>query len=136
VVPAATATHAAKHEVVTPTGSSSTGPAANDGVYAGQVCYAATAKLEATCYQADGTVKGEKISGQWAMGGDLRATMFLTGEVSPAGDVTIEMHSQKPDGSPLAVINMAGKLHDGMISARGTFLRGRPATLEWRKTSR
>jgi class 3 adenylate cyclase len=107
----------------------------NDGVYSGQVCYGQTPKEPRRCYHAEGTVREGKITGQWLVAPEAGITMFLKGDVDASGAVTIEMHSQKPDGSPVATINLTGTLHDGLIDANGSFLRGRPATLNWRKTS-
>ena len=107
---------------------------ADDGVYSGQVCYGQTRKERQRCYRAEGTVLGGKITGQWLVAPEAGITMFLKGDVDASGGVTIEMHSQKPDGSPVATINLTGTLHDQTIDASGSFLMGRPATLNWRKT--
>ena len=109
------------------------GASANDGVYSGQVCYLQTPKEPRRCYRAEGTVRGGKITGQWLVAPGAGITMFLKGDVDASGGVTIEMHSQKPDGSPVATINLTGTLQDQTIDASGSFLRGRPATLNWRK---
>ena len=61
--------------------------------------------------------------------------MFLAGDVSSAGEVKIEMHSEQADGSRVATIDLTGTVHNGLISAQGSFLRGRSATLEWHKNS-
>ncbi len=107
----------------------------HDGVYSGQVCYGQTKKLATQCYRAEGTIRGPKITGQWPMGHDTGTTMFLAGDVAKSGDVKIEMHSEKADGSPVATINLSGTVHDGLLSARGNFLKGRAATLDWHKDS-
>ncbi len=106
-----------------------------DGVYSGQVCYGQTPQLPRLCYRAEGTIRGSKITGQWPMGQDAGVTMFLTGDVAPSGDVKIQMHSEKADGSWIAAIDLTGTVHDGAINTRGTFLKGRPATLNWQKNS-
>jgi len=116
------------------TRSAATGP--YDGVYSGQVCYGQTAKEKAICYHAEGIISGSKISGKWPIGHDKSVTMFLVGHVTPTGDVKIGMHSEKVDGSLLGVIDLTGKLSDGLIDARGNFRKGRPATLTWHKDSR
>ena len=110
------------------------GAGPHDGVYSGQICYGQTPKLPASCYHAEGTISGNKITGQWPMGKDTGITMFLAGDVAPSGDVKIEMHSKNADGSPVAAISMTGTLHEGLISAQGSFLKGRSATLNWRKS--
>jgi len=45
------------------------------------------------------------------------------------------MHSEKADGSRVATIDLTGTVHDGLITARGSFLKGRAATLDWHKNS-
>lgn len=107
--------------------------AAYDGVYSGQVCYGQTPKDPRRCYRAEGTVRGGKITGQWLVAPEAGITMFLKGDVNASGEVKIQMHSEKPDGSPVATINLVGTLHDSLIDASGSFLRGRPATLNWSK---
>jgi hypothetical protein len=69
------------------------------------------------------------------MGHDTGITMSLAGDVAMSGDVKIEMHSQNADGSPVATIDLTGTVHDGLITARGSFLKGRSATLDWHKNS-
>jgi hypothetical protein len=107
-----------------------------DGVYSGPVCYGETPKEPARCYRAKGTVSGGRITGQWALGRETGVTMFLSGDVAASGDVKMEMHSQKADGTPLATINLTGTLHNGLIDASGVFRMGRTATLNWHKNSR
>jgi class 3 adenylate cyclase len=36
-----------------------------DGVYSGEICYGKTFNLPARCYNAKGTIRGHKITGQW-----------------------------------------------------------------------
>ena len=101
-----------------------------DGIYAGQVCYEKIAALPHRCYHASGSVTGNKISGRWLIDkGPL--TMFMEGRVAPNGDVTITMHSDQPDGVRVATINLVGSIRTGTMLATGTFLRGRPASLDW-----
>ena len=127
-----TTSHAPAQRGAAATSAMGAGP--HDGVYSGQICYGQTPKLPASCYHAEGTISGNKITGQWPMGKDTGITMFLAGEVAPSGDVKIEMHSEKADGSHVAAINMTGTLREGLISAQGSFLKGRSATLNWRKS--
>jgi class 3 adenylate cyclase len=107
-----------------------------DGLYSGQVCYGQTPKEKAVCYHAQGIIRGGKISGKWPVGHDNAVTMFLVGHVTPSGDVKIGMHSEKADGSLLVVIDLTGKLSEGLMDARGSFRKGRTATLSWHKDSR
>jgi len=106
-----------------------------DGVYSGQVCYGKTPKLPNHCYQAEGTVLGNKLSGHWNMPGEREVTMHIEGDVQPSGDVTILMHSEDQDGARVATINMSGTIQEGSLVAAGAFERGRPANLNWRLTS-
>jgi class 3 adenylate cyclase len=124
--PAAPVTHV-RHGARAAGGSEAS---AFDGVYAGQVCYEKVAALPHRCYHASGNVSGNKISGRWLIDqGPL--TMFLEGRVAPNGDVTIQMHSDQPDGTRVATINLAGSIRNGTILADGRFLRGRPASIDW-----
>jgi class 3 adenylate cyclase len=101
-----------------------------EGVYAGQVCYEKFAAFPHHCYYAAGSVSGNKISGRWLIDKEP-LTMFLEGRVAPDGDVTIQMHSDQPDGVRVATINLRGTIRNGTIFATGKFLRGRPASLDW-----
>jgi len=107
-----------------------------DGTYSGPVCYGKTPNEPERCYSAEGTIRGDKITGQWAIAGDKGITMFMTGDIAASGDVQIEMHSQKADGAPVSSIDLTGTVHDGQIDASGRFKRGRKATLNWHKNSR
>jgi class 3 adenylate cyclase len=106
-----------------------------DGLYAGPVCYAKTKLEPERCARGEGTISGSKITGDWMSGANLRVPVFLVGEISPSGALKMELHSEKPDGSRLATIDMKGTIKDGEISADGAFLMGRPATLNWHKIS-
>jgi class 3 adenylate cyclase len=127
--PAAATAHGAK-----PRTSAEPSAGLFNGVYAGPVCYAETRKFPKRCVNREGTISGAKITGQWLEAPEAHVTMFLKGDVSPSGDVRIEMHSEKPDGTVVVMIDLAGTLHDGLIDASGSFLNGRPANLQWRKT--
>jgi len=113
------------------------GPGNFDGDYSGPICYGATKMEVARCYKAHGTIKGTKISSQWEMGHETKMIMILTGDVTPAGDVKIEMemHRDTADGERLATIDLAGTVRNGQINTSGTFRRGRTATLNWHKIS-
>jgi class 3 adenylate cyclase len=107
-----------------------------DGVYSGPICYGETKKLPERCYQAGGTIRGNKIASQWIMGHDKKANMVLAGDVTRSGDVTIEIDEfSQADGSRQATIDLAGTVHGGLINASGSFRRGRPARLNWHKIS-
>src|SRR6202050_375360 len=106
-----------------------------DGLYSGKICYVETVNLPARCYRAEGTILRQKITGQWAAP-EAGNTMFMAGDVATSGNVKIGMHTEKPDGTVVIVIDLTGTVHDGLITASGTFRKGRTATLNWQKISR
>jgi hypothetical protein len=59
--------------------------------------------------------------------------MHPAGGIAPGGDVTINMHGERTEGSHLAVIDLAGALQDGRIDAKDSFRDGRSVTLNWQK---
>jgi len=118
---------------VAPSATNAVSASPYDGVYSGPICYGQTPKFPRRCFNREGTMSGKKIAGQWLEAPEAGVTMFLTGDVAPSGDVKIEMHSQKPDGTIVVLIDLKGTLHDGLIDASGSFRRGRQATLKWRK---
>jgi hypothetical protein len=70
------------------------------------------------------------------MGTPKKVNMRLAGNVSKSHDVkiVIEMLSQA-DHSRVATIELTGTLRGGLLNASGSFLKGRPATLNWRRMS-
>jgi class 3 adenylate cyclase len=114
--------------------TSAAGAGRFDGSYAGQICYGETKKEPQRCYQAKGTISGSKIASHWTMGREKKVNMFLDGHVAKSGDLTIEIEMRsQADSSRLARIDLTGTLRGGLINASGSFLKGRPATLNWRK---
>jgi class 3 adenylate cyclase/flagellar basal body-associated protein FliL len=102
-----------------------------DGIYGGQICYGPSPADPARCFRAQAVLQKGRFSGQWP--GRPGVTMYLTGDVTPTGDVTIHMHGKRADGSRGAVMDLAGTLQNGQIDAKGSFLDGRSVTLNWRK---
>jgi class 3 adenylate cyclase len=113
--------------------AASTGP--YDGVFEGPVCFEETLKEARRCFHGLGVIKGNEIKGQWPMGKDTGVTMFLQGEVSNEGDVKMEMHSEKSDGSRLITADFTGWIHDRLFDANGKLRMGRPATIHWHKST-
>ncbi|MGB8485841.1 MAG: hypothetical protein WCD67_06185, partial [Xanthobacteraceae bacterium] len=114
-------------------GSGATNVTAVDGMYAGPVCWGDGPQGDpARCFRAQAAVSQGKIAGQWP-GRDPGVTMYLWGDVSPAGDVTIRMQTRRADGYPMATVNLTGTLRDGRLDATGAFANGRSAQLNWRK---
>ncbi len=107
-----------------------------DGVYSGPICYGKTQDLPERCYPAKGAISGGKIDGHWTMGSEKKVIVLLARDVARSGDVKIQIEIRnEADGSRQATINLNGTLRDGLIDASGSFLKGRPATLNWRKNS-
>ena len=114
-------------------GSGATNVNAVDGMYAGPVCWGDGPQGDpARCFRAQAAVSQGKIAGQWP-GRDPGVTMYLWGDVSPAGDVTIRMQTRRADGYPMATVNLTGTLRDGHLDATGAFANGRSAQLNWRR---
>jgi hypothetical protein len=107
---------------------------AADGLYAGPICYGPAAADPPRCFRAQATVSRGRIAGQWP-GRDPGVTMFLVGEVSGSGEAKIHMHAEKPDGTRISAIDLAGTLKDGRLDATGSFRNGRTASLNWRKSA-
>jgi adenylate cyclase len=108
-------------------------PAVADGLYAGPVCYGPTRLDPARCYRAQAVLSDGKIVGQWH-GREPVVTVFLAGEVSPAGAARIELHGEDADGTRLVTMSLAGTIRDGRLSASGAFEgKGRTVTIDWER---
>jgi len=104
-----------------------------EGIYSGQICFAETRKDAARCFHGEGTAAGSKLAGKWPMGKETGVVMNLTGHIAPSGEVEIEMHSKKADGTVLNNIFLTGTIQDGSMTAKGAFQMGRKVTLDWHK---
>ena len=104
-----------------------------DGLYAGPVCFGKTALEPSRCFRAEGTITRSKLIGKWVTGPKSNITMFLDGDVSPSGDLKIEMHSENSAGARIATIDLKGTVHERTLIADGTFRMGRPANINWQK---
>ena len=102
------------------------------GLYRGQICYGPGEAEPARCYRAQAVVLQNRISGEWP-GRSPGVTVYLSGRISPAGDVEIHMHGKRAVGSRVAVSDMIGKLRSGQIDAAGSFRNGRSVSLNWQK---
>lgn len=102
-----------------------------DGVYSGQTCFGPVRQGEGFCTNAQGILSKGKLSGRWS-GRMPGVTMYLTGEVSPSGEVQIQIQNEK-DGKPQGRAELTGSVHDGELSASGSFRTGRSARLAWHK---
>jgi hypothetical protein len=101
-----------------------------DGVYAGDVCLGPSPNGDpARCFRAKATVRDGKIVGGWP--GREGVTVKLTGEVSTMGDVKIEWHSERPDGSQFSRADLSGTIQNGHLDASGAFSSGRTLSINW-----
>ena len=143
--PAAT-THKAAPAVPKPPASAAAMPAAAGaavktaggasrfaGAYGGEICFDPTKTEPLRCFHAEGVIAGRKISGKWPVGRDTGITMFLEGDVSDAGDVRIELHTEKADGSRIITVDYNGSIIGNRLDADGKFRKGRGASLHWQK---
>ena len=69
-------------------------------------------------------------------GKEAGLTMILEGEVSDSGEVKMEMHSEKSDGSRVITVDFTGSIQDVRLDATGKFRMGRTATLNWHRSAR
>jgi hypothetical protein len=53
----------------------------------------------------------------------------LAGEVSTTGDVKIEWHSERPNGSQFSRANLSGTIQKGHLDANGAFFNGRTVSI-------
>jgi hypothetical protein len=58
--------------------------------------------------------------------------IYLTGEVSPSGQVQIHFHNER-NGRPQGKAELKGTLQNGEMIASGAFRNGRMMNLDWRK---
>ncbi len=103
-----------------------------DGVYTGPVCYGPSPNDPARCYRAEATLREGKIVGEWR-GRDPGVTVKLSGDVSAIGEVRIEMHAERADGSQFARATLSGTVQNGRLDASGFFFTGRTTSLSWRR---
>jgi class 3 adenylate cyclase len=108
----------------------------HDGAYSGQICYLAFRAEPLQCHDRAGTIRGDKITGEWLESAGRNVTMNLSGDIDPTGHVTILMHSQYPDGTGVSTINLSGTVHERVLDASGNSRRGRPVTIYWQKNSK
>ncbi|HKW94195.1 MAG TPA: hypothetical protein VJX92_20095 [Methylomirabilota bacterium] len=102
----------------------------NDGVYAGDVCLGPSPNGNpARCFLAKATVRDGKIIGEWPTREGV--TVTLAGEVSTMGDVKIQWHARRPDGSQFSRANLAGTIRNGRLDANGAFPNGRTVSVRW-----
>jgi hypothetical protein len=105
---------------------------AADGTYSGPLCLGDSRIDPARCFRAQATMTQGHLAGQWA-GRDPGLTVFLWGDIQPAGDLSLHMQTRKTDGSTVATANMTGTYRDGRIDANGAFLNGRTVQLNMHK---
>ena len=104
-----------------------------DGVYAGPVCYDPGPSDPARCYHAEAAVRDGTIVGEWR--GRDGVTVKLAGEVSTIGEVKVEMHAERSDGTQFAQANLSGTIENGRLDAHGAFLNGRALSFRWELTA-
>ena len=99
-----------------------------DGQYAGQLCYGAIASEAARCVRAQASIDKGHIDGRWT-GREGNLTTSVSGAVSAAGEVTLELHTENASGSRQTTVELAGTLKDGLLSTTGSLRNGRTASL-------
>jgi len=123
---------AAAPATATPSSPAATAPATAptglDGQYAGQLCYGISASEPARCFRAQATVDGGRIDGRWA-GREGNVVTVLTGTVSPAGEVKLEIHTDYLSGGRQTNAELSGAVKNGLLEASGSLRNGRTASL-------
>jgi len=99
-----------------------------DGVYAGPLCYGPIANEPARCCQAEVTIRDRTIVGEWR--GRDGVAVKVVGEVSTSGEVKMEMHAERMDGSVFGRANLSGTVENGRLEANGSFLNGRTVSFK------
>jgi class 3 adenylate cyclase len=115
-------------------GASAATGVALDGVYVGPICYGPAANDMPRCYRAQGVLAAGKFTGSW-LARDRRTSMVLSGLVSNAGDVNIEIRGElEGHDAWWSPISLSGSLREGKLDASGTFAgNGRSVTLSWQR---
>jgi len=121
-----------------PAAASAAGKTAPDvavfgGAYGGEICFDPTKTEPLRCFHAQGVVAGHKITGKWPVGRDTGITMFIDGDIDDVGEVKMELHTEKADGSRIITVDYKGAIVGNALDADGRFRMGRGATLHWRK---
>jgi hypothetical protein len=114
-----------------PTPDAATGPRANDGIYAGPVCYGAGPNAVARCFRVQATIVGSEITGQWGLENGYFTT--IVGTVSTDGSLQMEFHPHDGNGQRIGTANLVGTVAGGQLHAEGKFIGGRDATADWHR---
>lgn len=101
------------------------------GVFAGEVCYGPGPNDQARCFRGQAKIDNGRIEGRQT--GPLGNTVIFSGEIAPTGDVRMEVHTENADGVRQGTASLTGKLHDGVLEAKGTFRNGRTAEINWQR---
>ncbi|HVM80922.1 MAG TPA: adenylate/guanylate cyclase domain-containing protein [Stellaceae bacterium] len=102
-----------------------------DGLYAGEVCYGPGSNDQARCFRGQAKVGDGRIEGRHT--GQLGNTIVYSGEVKATGEVRIELRTENAEGTRVATADLTGKIHDGVLEAKGTFRNGRTAEINWQR---
>lgn len=102
-----------------------------NGKYSGQVCMGPYREEAARCYTAyNVNVRDGKISARYPAK-DPGNTNVITGEVTDAGDVRMEVNIENANGNHLVGARLSGKLKDGALIAQGDGFR--TYKVDWRR---
>jgi hypothetical protein len=57
----------------------------------------------------------------------------LSGRVSTAGDVEVEIHGETAERARIYTVDLRGAVRNGQLQASGFFRNGRTASINWHK---
>jgi class 3 adenylate cyclase len=102
-----------------------------DGRYGGQVCLGPMRGDEARCYQASGiSISGGRISAKYPAKVPGLSNV-ISGDVTPSGDVTMEVNIVNGEGGHLGTARLTGSLRNGQLIANGDGFR--TFKIDWRR---
>ncbi len=105
---------------------------AQDGQYAGQVCLGPDREEAARCYMVNvATVHNGKISARYPARAPNR-DVVIAGDVSPSGDVKMELNVENNNGLRVSTAHLSGTLKNGQLNATGG-TAVRTIDIEWHR---
>jgi adenylate cyclase len=105
---------------------------AGDGTYSGPICYGPGPNDQARCFLGKATINHSQISSKWS-GRETGTITILSGRVSAAGEVQLEIHGETPEKARIFTVDLRGAVRNGQLQASGFFRNGRTASINWHK---
>jgi adenylate cyclase len=103
-----------------------------DGTYSGPICYGPSPNDQARCFLGQATFNHGQIFSKWS-GRETGIVTILSGWVSTAGDVQLEIHGENAEKARTYTVDLRGAMRNGQLQASGFFRNGRTASINWHK---